>query len=113
VRVIHRVGMRNPRMEQSRAKLALFAINRRIGHLVPGAVRAAVADRARVGEQDPAKHEVLVRHFAHWREKWGFDALQPDVDAILERYRGTEVGWAHDPDMRRAGEEIVERHLRG
>jgi GT2 family glycosyltransferase len=111
VRVVHRVGMRNPRIERSRAKLGLFALNRRIGRFVPSAVRASVAERARLGEDDPDRHEVLVRHFAHWREKWGFDALYPDVDAILERYRGTEVGWAYDPEMRRAGEEIVERHL--
>jgi GT2 family glycosyltransferase len=111
VRVIHRVGMRDPRTPQSPLKRALLRANRRVGRLVPPAVRARVAERAGIGDKDPGKHDILVRHFAHWQEKWGFDALDPDVDAVLERYRGTEVCWAYDDEMRRAGEEIVERHL--
>jgi GT2 family glycosyltransferase len=110
VRVIHRIGMRDPRIRQSRAKLALIRANRRFGQLAPARLRAAVAERAGLGDRDPAKHALLESHHAHWRAKWGFDPINPDVDAILERYRGTEVCWAFDPEMRSAGEEIVERY---
>ena len=109
VRVIHRIGMRDPRIAQSRAKLALIRANRRFGQLAPARLRAAVADRAGLGDRDPGKRALIESHHAHWRAKWGFDPINPDVDAILERYRGTEVCWAGDPELRAAGEEIVAR----
>jgi hypothetical protein len=34
----------------------------------------------------------------------------PDMDAVLDRYGGTEVCWAYDDDRRRAGEEILARY---
>jgi GT2 family glycosyltransferase len=107
VRVIHRVGMRDPRGESSRAKLALIRANRRFGRMVPQRVKDAVSRRAGLGERDPAKHSLMNRHLAYWREKWGFDPVNPDVESILERYAGTEVCWRHDPDLRAAGEEIA------
>jgi GT2 family glycosyltransferase len=107
VRVIHRVGMRDPRTETSRAKLALIRANRRFGRLVPQRLKDAVAGAASLGERDPAKGELMSRHLDHWRAKWGFDPVNPDVDAILERYAGTEVCWRHDPEMRAAGERIA------
>ena len=36
--------------------------------------------------------------------------MNPDLDYILERYAGTEVCWAYDEEMRRAGEEIAARY---
>jgi GT2 family glycosyltransferase len=110
LRVIHRVGMRRPRVPQSRAKLALIDANRRFGRFVPDRLRAVVGERAGVGERDPVKHALLERHHAHWRAKWGFDPLNPDVDQILRTYAGTEVCWAHDEAMRRAGEELAGRY---
>ena len=53
------------------------------------------------------KLDLLGRHFAHWREKWGFDPLNPDMDEVLRRYGGTEVCWRYDEDRRRAGERIA------
>ena len=49
----------------------------------------------------------LEHHYAYWREKWGFDMLNPDMDAVLERWGDTEVCWRYRPDMRDAGERIV------
>jgi GT2 family glycosyltransferase len=107
VRVIHRVGMRDPRGETSRTKLALIRANRRFGRAVPQRVKDAVAGRAGLGERDPAKHSLMNRHLAYWREKWGFDPVNPDLDAIRARYAGTEVCWRFDPDLRAAGERIA------
>ena len=107
VRVIHRVGMRDPRTGTSRAKLALIRANRRFGRMVPQRVKSAVAGAAGLGERDPAKHSLMDRHLAYWRDKWGFDPVNPDVDAILRRYGGTEVCWRYDDSMRSEGERIA------
>jgi GT2 family glycosyltransferase len=107
VRVIHRVGARDPRTETSRAKLALIRANRRFGRIVPQRVKDAVAGAAGLGERDPAKHSLMDRHLAYWRDKWGFDPVNPDVDSILERYAGTEVCWRFEPERRAAGERIT------
>jgi GT2 family glycosyltransferase len=107
VRVIHHVGRRDPRGGTSRAKLALIRANRRFGGAVPQRLKDAVAGAAGLGERDQGKLELMGRHHAHWREKWGFDPLNPDLDAIRARYAGTEVLWRSDPDMRAAGERIA------
>ena len=66
------------------------------------AVRALGLDRA------PREHrDRLAHHYAYWREKWGFDMLNPDMDQVLERWGATEVCWRYDREMREAGERIV------
>jgi hypothetical protein len=47
---------------------------------------------------DHPSPEVLDRlrhHYAHWREKWGFDLLNPDMDEVRARYGDTEVCWRY------------------
>ena len=80
---------------------------------MPQRIKDALAAGARLGDRDPAKVEIIERHRAHWRAKWGFDPVNPDVDEVLRRYAGTEVCWRFDEDMRRAGEEIVTRFRAG
>jgi GT2 family glycosyltransferase len=107
VEVIHRISMRNPREPTTRRVRALYRLRRGVGRFVPARLRDAAAARAGLGDYDPARIEMLRRHYAAWREKWGFDALNPDMDEVLARWGGTEVCWAYDDEMRRAGEEIV------
>jgi GT2 family glycosyltransferase len=107
VEVVHRLTLRNPRTDNSRAEWLLWRLRRRVGGLFPQRVRNAVARAARLGDHDPERIALLRRHYASWREKWGWDPLNPDMDAVLERYRGTEVCWRYDDDRRRAGEEII------
>ena len=110
VRVVHRISMRNPREPTSRRLMALYRARRTVGHLVPERVRAAAAARAGLGDHDPKRIEMLRRHYAAWREKWGFDPINPDMDAIRTQYAGTEVLWAEDAERRAAGEAIVGRY---
>ena len=66
------------------------------------AVRALGLDRA------PREHrERLAHHYAYWREKWGFDMLNPDMDAVQARWGDTEICWRTSPERRAAGEAIV------
>ena len=107
VEVIHRISMRNPREATSRRVMLLYRLRRRVGRFVPERLRDAAAARVGLGDYDPARIAMLRGHYAAWREKWGFDALNPDMDAVLERWGGTEVCWAYDDEMRLAGEQIV------
>jgi len=107
VEVIHRLTLRNPRTERSRAEWTLWRLRRRVGGLFPQRVRNAVARAAKLGDHDPERIALLRRHYASFREKWGFDPLNPDMDEVLRRYGGTEVCWRYDEDRRRAGEGIA------
>lgn len=111
VRVIHHVGGRTQRLDASPAKRLVRRAGLRYGRVLPDALRFRLMRLARTGQQDPRKLAVLQRHYAHWRDKWGFDPMNPDIDSMRARYAGTEVWWAYDDDRRRAGEEIIDRHL--
>jgi glycosyltransferase involved in cell wall biosynthesis len=71
---------------------------------------AALTDRAlsentrrRVGwrlglDRPPRAHwQRLQHHYAYWREKWGWDMLNPDLDAVRRRWGGTEICWRSWP----------------
>ena len=107
VEVVHRISRRNPREDVARRVMLLYALRRKLGWIVPERARAALAARARLGDSDPARIALLQRHYAYWREKWGFDPLNPDMREVLARWGGTEVCWAYDDEMRREGEAIV------
>jgi GT2 family glycosyltransferase len=109
IRVLHRVGLRNPRsVNPRRSELTLLALNRAIGRFVPQFVKDRVSAAARLEpELDPEKMALVRRHYAYWHEKWGFDILNPDMEAVLERWGGTEVCWRYDQEMREAGERIA------
>ena len=107
VEVVHRLTLRNPRTDNSRLEWALWRLRRRIGGAVPQAARNAVARAARLGDHDPERIALLKRHYESWRRKWGWDPLNPDMEAILDRYGGTEVCWRYDAERRGAGEEII------
>jgi GT2 family glycosyltransferase len=109
VRVIHRVSKRDPRVVDRSLHLRLYQANRRFGHYVPQWIKDAVTRRVAVGHVDPARQAILQRHCDHWRQKWGWDPLNPDMSAVRERWSGTEICWADDPERRRAGEEILAR----
>jgi hypothetical protein len=85
----------------------LWRLRRRVGGLFPQRVRNVVARAAKLGDHDPERIALLRRHYASFREKWGFDPLNPDMDEVLRRYGGTEVCWRYDEERRRAGERIA------
>jgi glycosyltransferase involved in cell wall biosynthesis len=101
VTVVHRVGMRDGRAGPRPAE--------RAAAWLPAWLKRELRRRTPIG-RPPAEHlERLRHHYAYWREKWGFDLLNPDMDELLRRYRESEVCWAYDERMRRAGEEIARR----
>ena len=107
VHIVHRPNLRGDRTAHS--------LGRRMAKRVRSGVATAVPERLRrkvreAEQKDTAyrPHELrrVQHHYEHFREKWGWDLMNPDMDTVLERYGDTEVCWAYDPARRRAGEEI-------
>ena len=115
IRVLHRVGLRNPRTTDARrSELALLALNRAVGRFVPQRVKDRVSAAAKLEpELDPEKMALVRRHYAYWREKWGFDMLNPDMTAVGRRYGGTEVCWAYDDARREHGRRVAAAYVAG
>ena len=108
VRVVHHIG---------RHKQGL-PLKRRAAALVKGAARRLLPERPRVSvvralglDRPPREHvDRLAHHYAYWREKWGFDILNPDMAAVRERWGDTEICWRSNAEMRQAGERIVKAY---
>jgi glycosyltransferase involved in cell wall biosynthesis len=105
VLVVHRVSLRQTRGAATRREV----FEARVGRLLPPRVKEALKRRAGIGGPPPEILARLEHHYGYWREKWGWDLVNPDVAAIRERYAGTEVVWAYEEERRRAGQEIAER----
>lgn len=105
VRVIHHVGRRlddEPLTRRLRTRT-----RRRIGRTLPTPLKRRISQGLDLDIPPPEKWERLQHHYAYWRQKWGFDILNPDMDAVLERWGETEVCWRYDRERREAGEQIV------
>ncbi|HEV2814035.1 MAG TPA: glycosyltransferase, partial [Solirubrobacteraceae bacterium] len=90
VHVIHRVGMRETREAPASLRERAEA---RVGRMLPAGVKARITERTGVGGGSPEKLERLRHHYAYWREKWGWDLLNPDMDEIRRRYDGSQLLW--------------------
>ena len=106
VLVVHRVGLRNARTTPPPLREVVQA---RVGAALPQRVKQAITQRTGIGGMPPEQLERLRHHYAYWRQKWGWDLINPDVAEIRRRYDGTEVVWASDPERRAAGEQIAAR----
>lgn len=104
IEVLHRMSMRNARDAEA-GRLA--SVRRAAGRALPQAAKDAVVRVARLDRPTPQALARLHHHYAYWREKWGFDPLNPDMDEVLRRYGDTEVYWAYDEARRAAGQEIL------
>jgi GT2 family glycosyltransferase len=108
VQVIHRTSLRDDRTALSGAARVRKRVRSTVASVTPERLRRKVRH---IEQQDTSykPHELrrVHHHYAYWRQKWGFDLLNPDVDEIRHRYGDTEVCWRFDPDRRAAGEQIL------
>jgi GT2 family glycosyltransferase len=105
VRVVHHVGLRIA--GEPAPKRAATGVRKAIGRTVSPATRRRISQGLNLDRPPRDKWARLERHYAYWREKWGFDMLNPDMEAVLRRWGGSEVCWRYDPEMREAGERIA------
>ena len=114
VRVIHHLSKRAPAGaapgRRSPRRIAR-GLARRAERLLPLETRRRVGARLDLEDvHTPAQRERLLHHYAYWREKWGWDMLNPDLAEVRRRWGDTEVCWASDPARRAAGQEILAVH---
>jgi len=114
VRVVHHLGKRPPppgaRSRRSPRQVAR-AVARRVDRRLPLELRRRIATRVDLDDGHSPEQRARARHhYAYWREKWGWDMLNPDLAEVRRRWGDTELWWAHDPARRAAGEEILAAH---
>lgn len=108
VRVIHRPGMRGGREERPTPRQRAVGVLKRFRFLLPSRGRVRVLQALNLDRPRPEHRERLAHHYAYWRDKWGFDMLNPDMRGVVERWGETEICWQTNPEMVEAGERIVE-----
>ncbi len=61
---------------------------------------------------DPDWRPNILRHdYQYWKEKWGFDLLNPSIENIKTKYAESEICWRYNPAMLKEGQEIVKKYL--
>ena len=90
VHVVHRVGLRQTRQGAPSVRERVQA---RVGLMLPLRLKARLTAR---GVGGGPHTERLRHHYAYWREKWGWDLLNPDMAAIRRRYTGSSLLWADE-----------------
>ena len=112
VRAIHYFQHRwKPTPAHSRAYTRVRrAFGRRIGRRLPLGLSRRIETRWPVdirGYYTTDQCRRLLHHHAYWREKWGWDARNPDLREIERRWGDTELWWAYDPARRAEGERMA------
>ena len=105
VRVIHRPGLR--RGETPTTRQRFVGQLRKARGLLPLRARGWLVQAFDLDRPTEEHRERLAHHYAYWRRKWGFDILNPDMQAVLDRWGDTEICWRHNPEMLEAGRRIV------
>ena len=56
------------------------------------------------------REKILIKDYIHWMKKWGFHPLNPDMKFIKEKYKGTEILWDYDDNLRKIGQDILNEY---
>jgi glycosyltransferase involved in cell wall biosynthesis len=111
VRVRHYVRDRAGLRARLRPRRVGRALARQAARSLPSHARDRIEKRFDIdlgmGHFSPEERARLRHHYGYWRQKWGWDPLNPDMGEIQRRWGGTEVCWATDAIRRAAGERIV------
>jgi GT2 family glycosyltransferase len=111
VRVLHHLGRRDRPDDRpavpGRARTAVSRARRVAGAALPVGVRRRIVQTLGWDRGPRQYRKWRESHYRYWRTKWGWDLLKPDLDAIHARWGETEICWKLNPEMRRAGEEII------
>jgi GT2 family glycosyltransferase len=106
VRVLHQPSRRNARHGPGEKRPIQGPVG--LAALVPHRAKRLVGPWLALRKEPAWRVSMLTRHYRSWRDKWGFDPLNPDMDAIRKRWRGSELWWAHDDELRAAGRDIAQ-----
>jgi GT2 family glycosyltransferase len=111
VRAVHHVTNRARPDDRAappgRARAATRGLRHSVGAVLPGELRESMIRMFRWDRGPRSYRRAVTRHYRYWCKKWGWDLLNPDVEAIQRRWGTTEICWKSNPEMRRAGEQII------
>jgi O-antigen biosynthesis protein len=112
VHIIHHVGGRTTRADAKKTlrEQAISAAAVTAKFFVPARPRHRMGYRFDLDLPVGERWERLQHHYGYWHEKWGWDMLNPDLDAMRERWGDTEVWWRYDVARRAAGQAIIDAH---
>ena len=105
VLVDHRLAMRARTAPLPRRAAA--GVRRVVARALPERTRERLTTRFELDRPTAEHAQRLRHHYDYWRSKWGWDPLNPAMDAILRRWGATEICWAFDDARREAGEAIA------
>jgi GT2 family glycosyltransferase len=135
IQIVHRPSLRGSRQpgEESKRQAASNGTASRGQRLTPARVRRALpalADRGRAavralrGHRPPRpefesffpreerggwRADLLTRHYAAWRDKWGFDPINPDVHAVMRRYWDGAFCWRLNPAQQARSQAFLQQ----
>jgi hypothetical protein len=111
VRVLHQPSRRNARHgPDGRPEKRPIQGPVELAALVPHRAKRLVGSWLALRKEPAWRVSLLSRHYQAWREKWGFDPLNPNLDALRRRWRGSEICWADDEELRAAGRDIAQAY---
>ena len=106
--VVHHISLRGDRGPASLPRRLRKGARGAVARLTPDRVRHAVRQAERRNTAySPEQLRRLRSHYAYWKDKWGFDLLNPDMKRVEDLYGSTEVWWAFDEARRTAGERMA------
>jgi GT2 family glycosyltransferase len=108
---VHHLGKRARPDERPSAPGRMHSAVRDLRHamrgVLPRQLRTSLVHTLRWDRGPRSYRQNVSAHYRYWRRKWGWDMLNPDLDVIHRRWGATEICWKSNPEMRRAGEEII------
>jgi GT2 family glycosyltransferase len=118
VQVVHRIslrGSRQPTLGKTSQESTGFHLRpglSRIACMLPERAKTAIRVMISEGraeahsepsgfspEVNPWRIMILQRQYKAWKRKWGFDALNPDLAVIYQKYWETQVCWKANPKL--------------
>ena len=126
IHVIHRPGLRGSRepglptggkagrtFKDARFyKIQKDIFNRiiRRGKMICGKSRSAysIEDCIPV-ESSPWRSSILKSHYENWRQKWGFDPMNPDLLKIYQKYWDTSLCWRVNPSQLESSRAFIRK----
>lgn len=114
VRAVHHLGNRarpdDRRPDPGALRQSAVGVRRGVGAVLPSGLRARLI-RTFGWDRGPRSHrQHLASHYRYWRQKWGWDMLNPDMEAIVQRWGETEICWKLNSEMREVGEAIIAQY---